>query len=52
MTMTLETLHLLRNMLAGVTLQVGAPDFLDTAKSTAKALVELDKAIEKETDDA
>lgn len=43
--MDAETLVLLRNMLSGVTLQVGADDFAATAAAAVKALTQLDAAI-------
>lgn len=43
--MTPETLNLLRNMLAGVTLRVGAPDFVEVSTAAAQALTELDQAL-------
>lgn len=39
------TLRLLRTLLAGQQLQVGAPDFADTARTVLIALAELDAAI-------
>lgn len=43
--MTLETLQLLRQMLANQQLSVGAPDFAETARQVIQAISELDEAI-------
>jgi hypothetical protein len=43
--LSLDSLVLLRQILAAQTLQVGAPDFEEMARTAARALVELDAAI-------
>lgn len=43
--MSLETLLLLRHCLTSQVLQVGAPDFKETADQVVRALVEVDDAI-------
>ena len=50
--MTPATLHLLRDLLGGVTLHVGADDFPDVAPRVLAALAELDAAIADTTDRA
>lgn len=45
--MTIETLVLLRDLLANQTLAVAAPDFEVMAQRTVTALAELDAAIQK-----
>lgn len=49
MNMSPGTLNLLRAILTSQQLNVGAVDFLDTAKQAAAALVELDQAIAEAT---
>lgn len=44
--MTLDSLLLLRRVLAAQTLSVGDPDFLPSATLAAKALTELDSEID------
>ena len=45
--MTIETLVLLRDLLAAQSLSVAAPDFEVMAQRTVTALAELDAAIQK-----
>lgn len=47
MTMSIETLQLLQHLLNGVTLNVGAEDFEETAHVVLEARRELALAIEK-----
>jgi len=47
--LSVETLHLCRNLLAGQTLNVGADDFVPVAAAVGTALGELDSAIREAT---
>lgn len=49
--MTRETAQFLRDLLAGVTLNVGAPDFRETSARVNSALDELDAILEGESDE-
>lgn len=46
-TLTLETLQLLQRCLMAQQLSVGAPDFIASSQAAARALVELQGAIEQ-----
>lgn len=48
--MTPDVAAFLRNMLAGSTLNVGAPDFVDVSNLAVKALTQLDQIVEGGTD--
>ena len=50
MTLSPETLTLLRNILVNQQLSVGAEGFLATAEAAARALAELDALIDQERD--
>lgn len=43
--MKLETLQFLRQVLNGLTLDVGAPDFVDVAPKVLEAIAEVDRGI-------